>query len=466
MQIAASSRPRATRPRLAALALLAGAALVACGGDPIGSSGGGGSGGDLDNRPASQSMARWTPSTDTAKHPNECSQAIHDSFYVVGPDGRRYPTWHPPRDPATGCWFGHEHGENPANSALWNDLRRHFAWDANGNGSIDDSEAFSSRSGIPFGYAAEYGGAPALIPHDSYKIAFVDNLARPRLVNGVATDAGLRCNHLIAWSQDTQTARPFTEALHPLIYASDCTGSGDTAGYPGKLILSVMADYGSNLAPPPRSGEAAAARLFPEAGAQVFPSAFVAAGATSDLPAALLERWDTIVSLRSTAGAELARINPGVEHRAPSRYRDGGNAVASIELCYSGLDSSGLVVSDPAQAGRILRQVRGSGTDCARLPRTGPATPLSQRVARDALDAQFKGCNRQVIHRSQSIANGIGPTTWYSSPTGADARTQPFAGSLRQFIAAGVSSTNVVLAAVGDDASTDCDGTTTGVHVR
>lgn len=49
----------------------------------------------------------WTPSgTDT------CTQAIHDSYSVVGPDGLRYPTWHPPVDPATGCTFGHEHGRD------------------------------------------------------------------------------------------------------------------------------------------------------------------------------------------------------------------------------------------------------------------------------------------------------------------------------------------------------------------
>jgi hypothetical protein len=464
MRATASTRNRLVWRSSAAAALAAGAALVACSGDPIG--GGSGGGGDPANRPDSQSMGRWTPSTDSAKHPNECSQAIHDSFYVVGPDGRKYPTWHPPRDPATGCWFGHEHGENPANSALWNDLRRHFAWDANGNGTIEDTEAFSTRSGIPFGYAAEYGGAPAAILHDSYKIAFVDGLARPRLVNGTATDAGLRCNHLVAWSQDTQTARPFNEALHPLIYAADCTGSGESANYPGKLILSVMADYGSTAAVPARTGEAPAARLFPEAGTQVFPSAFVAAGATSDLPAALLERWDTIVSLRTTGGTELARINPGVEHRTPSRFRDAGSALWSLDLCYGGLDALGRFVNDPAQAASIVRQVRGSATDCARLPRTGPATPVSQRVTVDALDAQFKGCNRQLVLRNQAIANGTGPTTWYSAPGGTDARTQPFAGSLRQFVAAGVSNTNFTLASVTDDATVDCDGAATGVHVR
>src|SRR5688572_18041237 len=56
----------------------------------------------------------WTPAgTDT------CSKAIHDSYSTVGPDQLRYPTWHPPVDPVTGCTFGHEHGRDPSGSDLY-----------------------------------------------------------------------------------------------------------------------------------------------------------------------------------------------------------------------------------------------------------------------------------------------------------------------------------------------------------
>ena len=41
-----------------------------------------------------------------------CSQTVHDSYMVEGPDGHMYPGWHPQRDPS-GCYFGHEHGSNP-----------------------------------------------------------------------------------------------------------------------------------------------------------------------------------------------------------------------------------------------------------------------------------------------------------------------------------------------------------------
>ena len=450
---------------LAALALLTGATVVSCSGDA-------GSGGTRtpENRPDSQSMGRWSQSTDTARFPRECSREIHDSYYVVGPDGRKYPSWHPPThvDATTGavCYFGHEHGDNPAGSAMWNDLRRHFAWDADGNGTIADSEWNNATTGIPFGYVAEYGGNPAAIPHDSYKIALTNGVTRQRLVNGNAQDFGLACNQLLAYAHDVHTRYGFDEARHPLTYAIDCTAGGDAAGYVSRMIVSVMADFGSATAEPARSGEIAAARRFPEAGTQVWPSAFVPTGASSDLAAALQESWDSIVALRTAGGTELARFNPGLVNRTPARYRNGSAAVQSIDLCYSGLDASGFLIGDPAQAGSIVRQVRGSATDCARLAASGPATPLAQRIRFDARDAQFKGCSRQVIFRDQSIRNGTGPTTWYSTAAGADARTTAFSGSIRQYVALGVSTTTVTLASYTDDAGTDCDGATTGVRVR
>ena len=94
---------------------------------------------------------RPTPTTTPAR------QAFHDTYFVIGPDGKKYPTWHPPTatDPATAasCSFGHEHGRDPRGSALWDSLRNHYAFDANNNGTIDTSER--DASGVPFGYASE-----------------------------------------------------------------------------------------------------------------------------------------------------------------------------------------------------------------------------------------------------------------------------------------------------------------------
>lgn len=446
---------------LCVLALLTGAGAVSCAGDTPDD------GVDRDLRPASGSLGRWTPATDNKRFPGECTQAVHDSYYVIGPDGRKYPTWHGPMHvDADGrvCYFGHEHGDNPRNSALYDLLRQHFAWDADGNGAIGESEWNNDTTGIPFGYAAEYGGDPAAIRHDSYKIALVNGAARQRVVNGVAQDFGLVCDQLLAYAQDTETSAAFFQYQHPLTYAIDCNASGDAAGLPTRLILSVMADYGSAQAPAATSDEAAAALRIPDAATQVWPQALVAAGRSSDLAAALEERWDTLVSIQTAAGTELARVNPGLVSRDPSRYAYDGAAAASIALCYAGIDANGVFTADPAAAAGLTRIVRGS-TDCSRLAATGPATPLARRVEFDARDAQFKGCSRQAIWRRQTIRNGNGPNLWYTTPAGGDARSTRFAGSLRQYIAIGVSSSAVVLAPFTDDAGTDC-AASTGIHVR
>lgn len=43
-----------------------------------------------------------------------CTDAQHASYTTTGPDGQRYPTWHPQIDPYYGCYYSHEHGSNPA----------------------------------------------------------------------------------------------------------------------------------------------------------------------------------------------------------------------------------------------------------------------------------------------------------------------------------------------------------------
>lgn len=70
-----------------------------------------------------------------------CSQALHDSYKALGPDGQFYPTWHPAIDPVSGCSFGHEHGSNPAN--------------------------FDARFRPAYGYVSTVAGAPE--PHVGFK---------------------------------------------------------------------------------------------------------------------------------------------------------------------------------------------------------------------------------------------------------------------------------------------------------
>src|SRR5688572_20814797 len=53
----------------------------------------------------SRALSAWAPGP-----ADSCTPEIHNRYTTVGPDGLRYPTWHPPTDPGSGCTFGHEHG--------------------------------------------------------------------------------------------------------------------------------------------------------------------------------------------------------------------------------------------------------------------------------------------------------------------------------------------------------------------
>ena len=76
-----------------------------------------------------------------------CPQWVHDAYITTGPDGKTYPTWHPPVDPRYGCLFGHEHGADPRTS-------------------------HASNTMPPFGYAAATMGM--VEPHAGFKV-FVMN---------------------------------------------------------------------------------------------------------------------------------------------------------------------------------------------------------------------------------------------------------------------------------------------------
>lgn len=42
-----------------------------------------------------------------------CPASVHDRYMTTGPDGKKYPTWHPSVDPVFHCYFDHEHGSDP-----------------------------------------------------------------------------------------------------------------------------------------------------------------------------------------------------------------------------------------------------------------------------------------------------------------------------------------------------------------
>ena len=56
-------------------------------------------------------------------------------------------------------------------------------------------------------------------------------------------------------------------------------------------------------------------------------------------------------------------------------------------------------------------------------------------IAYDDPRSPFNGVRRQFDINSLDLNNADGPTTWYTDPFGKNGRTEPFPGSIRQFVA-------------------------------
>lgn len=222
--------------------------------------------------PNSHAIGLWRPRFATVNGMPSCSAELHNSFFVVGPDGRKYPTWHPPTmiDPATGkeCTFGHEHGRDPKLSQLWRtaQIQRAFYFDANGSGRMDRDE--QAWAGIPFGYVNEAADAwfdnnsiPSMRHEDhvGHKIEWANdetdiathNMSTAKntgvwvgqLGNGVmARDTGMRCFFLAKAHQGTSTPDAFRHNLHEVFYFQDCRHRNDLTQCRRRGDLSTCAD--------------------------------------------------------------------------------------------------------------------------------------------------------------------------------------------------------------------------------
>lgn len=431
---------------LAMIGTLTGGLSVSCAGDSTPGGSGGGS-----NAPNSASMGQWTPAAQ-----DTCTKAFHDTFFVVGPDGKKYPTWHRAveSDPATNqsCSFGHDHGANPTSSGLSSALKQHFAFDTNRNGMIDSSEL--AVSGIPFGLVSEQlvnSTTPRIEDHTAYKIVVANDALRPRVSGGTGQTFDLRCDVLMAYNQPTSTADAFASNMFSVTYAVDCNNGNDVAQYPVKLIVSAMAVYGqpgsftldANNTQQPGTGTPVPTNS-PAGGSElgrriptsdsVFATAFVAAGQTSNFNG-LVERWDTQLRLVRANNAEIATLAPSLRVEGPARYYDLiNNALArSVNLCYSGLNAAGTLISNPLQAGTIVRQVRNHDW-CTQIAPNGPATPTDQRVLFDDTDSTFKGCSRTASFGADVVKNGSGQEIWYTDAFGKNGNSVAFANSIKQSI--------------------------------
>lgn len=342
----------------------------------------------------SMAMGLWSPSkTDT------CTREIHDSYSTVGPDGILYPTWHPPVDPGTGCHFGHEHGRDPSGSDL-----------------------FAEVGPIPFGYANEHlmesgFGAMRGEDHFGHKIEW-ENDMEMRIGDGGDASISVRCDVLTKLHQGTHSPDAFTNNLHEVAYHIRCSdGTGFSAtlltpiGRAGEMVVSCNREIHIPVgtATPPNSPDGGGKRAVPEAGC-LGEHVLRADGERPRFDSALRESWEISGRLRTVGNRTLVSFNPYFQVMDPSRYFDPAlerSMGRPIDFC-----------TIPGVAGRDR---------CEGVPATG--------LAWDDPASPFKGVRRFVDINGNNVRNADGPNVWYTDPLGRHGQTEPFTGSIRQWVA-------------------------------
>ena len=335
---------------------------------------------------ASVAFDNWTPG------PNDtCTPADHNKYSAVGPDGKIYPTWHPPTDPQSGCRFGHEHGRNPAGSNLigdWGPLLFGYA-----NEQLDEYDPSMRRHEDHVGHKVDW--------ENDFDVSFGDGAAAKLL--------SMRCDALIKMHQGSHSKDAFTNNMHEVIYhlrCSDGTEMHITAltaiGTPGEFVANCDDRHiVVGVAAPANSPSGGGQRIIPTRDC-------LEAGHSAR------ESWQISQSVRTVDGRRLAHFNPYFNVHQPSRHYDPSKADLTgrpIELCYLGLSSGIAGMCDEATNGG------------------------SVMLAYDNPQSPFDGANRDFDINSNDISNEGGPEVWYSDPLGRNARQQPFRGSIKQWIA-------------------------------
>jgi hypothetical protein len=381
----------APAPRRRAALVVALAASAACSSDQFV---------DPGSAAAARAFGIWNPGPF-----DSCTKEQHDAYAVLGPDGKVYPTWHPPTGPG-GCSFGHEHGRDPQGSDL-----------------------YGETEGLPFGFANEMlaisdPANPRDEDHFGHKVEWENDIDLEFRGAGSAIFT-VKCDVLTKFHQGTHSKDAFTNNVHELVYHIRCDNGGrmgitmlTAIGRPGEFVRSCDRDVHvqAGAPTPANSPEGGGFRAIPDR-ACVEDHLLVAEGQSSSF-GALHETWETSNSVRRADGHTLAHFNPYFQVRLPSRFHDPALAPVvgrPIEVCY-----------EVTTAGE-----RASGGPCDRSTDEGQTAG----VTFDDPRSEFNGADHFVDINANNISNAGGPDTWYTDAYGRNGSTEPFPGSIRQRIA-------------------------------
>ncbi|MFC0529817.1 cellulose-binding domain-containing protein [Phytohabitans kaempferiae] len=378
---------------------------------------------------------------------NECSREIHARYWTYGPDGKVYPTWHPPRDPS-GCSFGHEHGDDPRTSDL-----------------------YSTASWPPFGYTSEVmldsmpQSSHRHEDHVGHKVLAVNNSNVIQGDNGTSFfppqgTVIATCDILLKFHQGTHSPDAFSNNVHELLLNQRCTASNGgqvtEARYNAMIPLGRAGGFSPSECPgfggqfinvqsavpaDSPSDTRSLGRLITEPGCVQA----IREGRTHNdplypnpVPFTVSDMDDFWFSDVSVTGSGLNfRIAPLFYVVNPSRYYDPSkpNRLGRIvDLCYTDL-----------AGGDYCNQVRQI------TQQTG------QQIAWDDPRSPFKGTLREFRPGSFSVQNS-GPTTVYTDVYGRNASSTPFTGSIRQYFSGNGGTTMYVRGSTKDYGSNSADG--------
>jgi hypothetical protein len=377
---------------------------------------------------------------------NECSREIHARYWTYGPDGKVYPTWHPARD-ASGCSFGHEHGDDPRTSDL-----------------------FSASGWPPFGYTSEVmldsmpQSSHRHEDHVGHKVLVVNNSNVIQGDNGssffppqgptIAT-----CDVLLKFHQGTHSPDAFSNNVHELLFNQRCNatnGQVTEARYNAMIPLGRAGGFSPSECPgfgrpfinvkpavpaDSPSDTRSLGRLITEPGCVQA----IREGRThqdplypNPVPFTVSDMDDFWFSDISVTGSGLNfRIAPLFYVVNPSRYYDPtkpNNNGRIVELCYTDL--------------------RG-GPSCDQVKQITQQT--GQQVAWDDPRSPFKGTHREFRPGTFSVQNS-GSTTVYTDVYGRNASSTPFAGSIKQYFAGNSGTALYVRGSIKDYGSNAADG--------
>ncbi|MFC6153567.1 hypothetical protein [Nocardioides yefusunii] len=379
-----------------------------------------------------------------------CTTAEHQSYSVTGVDGKLYPSWHPAvhtRADGSICTFGHEHGDDPRNSDIYDWVVSEY------------KKQNPDANGVPFGYGSEqltvYSNIHNSVFHrheddPGHKVIVANNqLMGVKFTDRWGDTQEMECDTLIKAHQGSHSSDATKNNTHELVYALSCNDGT-------KVLTTVMTNYGnaneltSSCTRPFATEHTSSGTVIEtkgsilpagEGGARYIPTldcinAYVKNGAESGTPGSAVddrrgspaassngwwwagyEQWQSFSTLKMADGKEIARFEPWFGLQNPARYYT-GNTETNTSVAY---------LND-------LAWENGNQQNWGPWKDQRAASP-SEPVDEFSPKSWFKGDIRDAWLTTTKVDNrDAASSVIWTNPWGKEGSTTAFTGSIRTIV--------------------------------